>query len=613
MVISVSDKRDSMVVEVTHRDAATKAVTKDDATIFLTNTTKVFRWGDKDHQLGLDAVTKGERVRVRYTIRDGNKYAGRVVLLPDVRAGRVLEKGTDSFTIKTREGKTLTISVSGATKYWNVVKPKDRQPGSFAALKAGDRVRILGETDKNGTSFDGAAVAYPPADQVTHFSPTVIREPGRKPRLPFFARSPATIGAVEFLAGGDQSREPGDAAETRAKLDRLRQAMEAGGFDAVYLERWANVAWLCGGRGNRVVLDSPVGLCGVVVGLTSVLLVAPNNERTRVEVEAFAGLSLPLIARAWYQVPLWQAAAGRLPAGARWAADVPAEGAADAGPLLDGLRRQLEEPDLARYRALGADAAEALEAALLEVRPGWTELEVAGALAAALKARAIEAPVALVGTRARAERFRHLVPTSEVVEGGLIASVTAVRFGLHASVTRCLSFGEVSPQLSERHAAVVAADQAYLLASRPGGTLGQAFKAGEQAYIDAGLLRGVGGAPPGRDGRVCRPRGVRHRSQSGAGPRGHCPRLEPDRAGSQVRGHGAGAGRRAGVAHPPRRQPGPGSNPRRRRRLAPPRHPRRLTPSPLTTHWVAAAPEPEADVVPLRAEQGVDPPSSAVR
>jgi Xaa-Pro aminopeptidase len=289
-----------------------------------------------------------------------------------------------------------------------------------------------------------------------------------------------------FLDPGPVSRTLGDAAETRVKLTQLREAMAVAGIDAVHLERWANVAWLCGGRGNRVVLDSELGLCAVLVTEDGAWLLAPNNEEGRLRAEVFADLPLPLIVRAWYQMPLWQATAGRLPEGAGWASDVPAPGAVDAEALVAPLRRRLDEAEIARYRGLGLDAAEGLETALLEARPGWSELEVAGTVAAALKARDIEPAVVLVGTRARAERFRHLVPTNGVVEGGLVASVTAVRHGLHASMTRSLSFGDLPALLAERHDAVVSVDRAYLECSVSGRTLGEAFQAGEEAYEAAG-------------------------------------------------------------------------------------------------------------------------------
>jgi Xaa-Pro aminopeptidase len=297
----------------------------------------------------------------------------------------------------------------------------------------------------------------------------------------------AGLGDWKAIPRGTTSSTFGDQVETRAKLSALRASMLGADVDAVYLEGYANVAWLCGGRGNRVVIDSPTGLCGVLVGANGAWLLAPNNEEGRLRAEVFADLPLPVVARPWYQLPLWQAARPLLPQAARWLADVAVPGAGDAEPMLADLRRTLADADAQRYRSLGIDTAEALETALLEVRAGWSELEVAGAMAAALKARDIEPSVVLVGSRARAERFRHLVPTRAVVDGGLIASATAVRHGLHASLTRCLSFGVVPGDLVEKHATVVQVESAYLAESRPGVTLGQAFAAGERTYAANGF------------------------------------------------------------------------------------------------------------------------------
>jgi Xaa-Pro aminopeptidase len=295
------------------------------------------------------------------------------------------------------------------------------------------------------------------------------------------------LGDWQTIPGGPASTAYGDQAETRAKLSALRASMFGADVDAVYLEGFANVAWLCGGRGNRVVTDSPSGLCGVLVGANGAWLLLPSNEEARVQAEVFADLPLPVVVRPWYQLPLWQAARPLLPRAATWLADVPVPGAGDAGPMLADLRRVLGEPDAGRYRSLGADAAEALETALLEVRPGWSELEAAGAIAAGLWARDITPSVLLVGTLARAQRFRHLVPTEALLVGGLVASTTAVRQGLHASLTRSLSFGAVAEERAEKHATVVEVDSAYLARSRPGATLADAFAAGEKRFAAGGF------------------------------------------------------------------------------------------------------------------------------
>lgn len=296
---------------------------------------------------------------------------------------------------------------------------------------------------------------------------------------------PSTAGQP-LAASGPASAAVGTPEETRQKLARLRQAMAVADVDAVYLERWSNVAWLCGGRSNRVVLDSPTGACGVLVGHNGAWLLSPNNEESRVRAEAFTGLDLPVITLPWYRLPLWQAARPLLPPGARVAADVAMDGASPAEELVAPLRRRLDGADSARFRALGADTAEALETAIVETGKDWSELEVAGAIAAALKARGIEGAVVLVGGRERAERFRHLVPTNAVIAGGFTASVTATRHGLHASCTRAVSIGPLPDRLAERFAAIREVDRAYLGASRPGARLGDLLEVGGQAYAHRG-------------------------------------------------------------------------------------------------------------------------------
>ncbi|GAC1333139.1 MAG: M24 family metallopeptidase [Candidatus Dormibacteria bacterium] len=263
--------------------------------------------------------------------------------------------------------------------------------------------------------------------------------------------------------------------------------MKLADVDAVYLEQWHNVAWLCGGRGNRVVLDEANGLCAVLVGHNGAWLLVANNEEARCRAEAFAGLDLPVIVQPWYRMPLYLAARPLLPAGAVVVADVTVEEEPPrAENLVAPLRQRLGAAEIERYRALGQDATAALEAAILEARPDWTELEVAGTVSVALKANDIEGKVILVGNLERARHFRHFVPTPAAVTSGFIASITATRHGLHASCTRSIAFGKVPPQLSEQLAVVLDVDRTLLSGSRPGARLDALLEAGARRYAHHG-------------------------------------------------------------------------------------------------------------------------------
>jgi hypothetical protein len=55
-------------------------------------------------------------------------------------AGTIGEIKPDGFTVKTMEGKTMTVKVTAETRF-----SKDRQPAKFADFKAGDMVMVGGE------------------------------------------------------------------------------------------------------------------------------------------------------------------------------------------------------------------------------------------------------------------------------------------------------------------------------------------------------------------------------------------------------------------------------------------------------------------------------------
>ncbi|HEY8739347.1 MAG TPA: DUF5666 domain-containing protein [Candidatus Dormibacteraeota bacterium] len=169
VIITVTDT--SMTVERSVRDKATKKVTRDDTTFKITAATKVFRAGSKD-PLGHDAIKKGERVRVRFAESTGGKVAHRVVILPDVRAGKVISKDIDahgnrSFVIRTAKHVDVTVVVNKDAHFRS-----GKAAGSFEALKVGDRAVVAGEEVSAG-HFNASGVRYhAPSAAKPHTVPT---------------------------------------------------------------------------------------------------------------------------------------------------------------------------------------------------------------------------------------------------------------------------------------------------------------------------------------------------------------------------------------------------------------------------------------------------------
>jgi Xaa-Pro aminopeptidase len=142
---------------------------------------------------------------------------------------------------------------------------------------------------------------------------------------------------------------------------------------------------------------------------------------------------------------------------------------------LQQLREVLLASEQERYRALGRDAALALEDAVRAIEPGDTEFRIASRLDANCRTAGGLAIVNLVGTDERISRYRHPLVTMKTVEKLAMVVVCMRREGLVVAATRFVHFGETPPELKEKARKVAAIDAAVIAATQPGRTLGEAF------------------------------------------------------------------------------------------------------------------------------------------
>ena len=104
-------------------------------------------------------IEVNSNVRVRYETRDGKLYARRVHIGRAHVAGKVESVSGTILTIRTRDGKDVKITVTSATKYFQVTGKKQRQAGSLNDIHAGMRVAAAGNYDASH-NFDAVIVAY---------------------------------------------------------------------------------------------------------------------------------------------------------------------------------------------------------------------------------------------------------------------------------------------------------------------------------------------------------------------------------------------------------------------------------------------------------------------
>lgn len=223
-----------------------------------------------------------------------------------------------------------------------------------------------------------------------------------------------------------------------ARADQLDTYLASTGHDAIWFARPNAFAWLTGGDntlGSAIDDDIGVAAAGYVPGADPPFrAVAPAGEAERIAVEelpeSFAVETVP-----WYE-SLGGAVAAASPDGAAADFDAPGLSRIDASPL----RQPLTADDVERYRSLAAETAAAVERVCRQLGPADAEYEAASALRISLSSGQMTAPIVRVAGSERAEAY-HSPPAGAGELGDYaVVSVTAERWGLHASLTRTVVF-----------------------------------------------------------------------------------------------------------------------------------------------------------------------------
>jgi Xaa-Pro dipeptidase len=274
------------------------------------------------------------------------------------------------------------------------------------------------------------------------------------------------------------------AEEVSTKLERVRGWLGGGRPDGVLFRSQASFAWVTAGGRSHVSIGEEGGIASVLVTPSEAFVITTNIERPRLLEEELQGLPYEVLAYPWHSPDELVAIVEK--ASRAVVADLPLGPFPAAGASLAELRYTLLAPEVGRYRALGRDAADALESAARAAEPGMTELEISGLLASECRARDILPLVDLVGADDRIDRYRHPIPTDRRAQRTVMLAVTGRRHGLHASLTRFVSFGPVEPDRMARAPSTARVDARYLNGSRPGASLAGVFAEGVAQYAGEG-------------------------------------------------------------------------------------------------------------------------------
>ena len=279
--------------------------------------------------------------------------------------------------------------------------------------------------------------------------------------------------------------------EVQNKLESVRSWLQRNGLEALLINSQANFAWLTGGGNNYVYVGDAAGEAYLLVVPDGAYLLTNNIEVRRLQEEEVAGLPFEAVTWSWRRQSDAKEKLASLCKVSKAVSDLGSLGLPPVPEgLIDGfneLRYTMSPPEIERYRRLGQEAAQAVEAVCLGVEPEDTELDIAASLAYQCQKRNILPLVNLVAGDERIARYRHPLPTGNPVHKTMMIALTGRRHGLHISLTRLVSFGPVDADLLARHRAVVAMDTRYILESRAGVTVGEVVRRAIDQYASEGF------------------------------------------------------------------------------------------------------------------------------
>jgi Xaa-Pro aminopeptidase len=240
----------------------------------------------------------------------------------------------------------------------------------------------------------------------------------------------------------------------------------------VVLKSQANFAWITAGGRSHISIGAEAGVASVLVTADTAALITTNIELSRLLEEEAPELGFEGIEYPWEQQDGLISSLARVCDPKRCAADLPSDDLGSVDDAFLELRRVLRTPEIARYRDLGSDSALCVGNACRAAQAGESEQDVAARVASECEKRDILPLVDLVATDERIASYRHPLPTTKRLGQTLLVALTGRRHGLHASLTRMVTFGAADSDLVARHQAVTRVDTRTIVESRPGKSLG---------------------------------------------------------------------------------------------------------------------------------------------
>jgi antitoxin VapB len=238
--------------------------------------------------------------------------------------------------------------------------------------------------------------------------------------------------------------------EIEEKRKRLLSLMEENDYKYVVIGRRDNFAWFTGGGDNKVIINRECGEAFLVIDRENIRLIAYQMDGQRFLDEQVQNIKLEYIFLKWYEGPLEDFVA-RLIKGKKTLSDVLIEGAYYSPSSFYKIHYPLTISEIQRLRWLGEVSEKILKSAADFASPGMKEYEIAGFLLNEYAKLGIECDVLMVGSDERIFKYRHPLPSEKKIQEYLFLHTSARKWGLHANITRLVSFGKIPQEIQRRY------------------------------------------------------------------------------------------------------------------------------------------------------------------
>ncbi len=272
-------------------------------------------------------------------------------------------------------------------------------------------------------------------------------------------------------------------ADIEAKMARVAAMLQDVSCEGLLVLEPENIAWLTSGATARHLLD-PNAAPALYCNGEARWVLASNADSQRIFDEEVDGLGFQLKEWPWH----WgrEQLLNDLCQNRRVACDRPIGNLKFVGDVLRRLRRLTTPYEQACYRVLGQLLAHALEATCRNIEQGQTEREAAGQLSHRLLHRGAQVIHIGVADDDRSRLYRHFSFTSMPIRHYAVLTATARKYGLTATASRSVSFGELPAEFRNDHNAVCRVSASYLASTWPDAVPREILLAGRRIYLVSG-------------------------------------------------------------------------------------------------------------------------------